>query len=160
MTQLFKKKVTNGFVIQTYTGSRCTHQEFIASDDVQWEDENGDCCGMPDHEYQTLDMVQPSNLEVEKNLVVSTGHITANDAKVLERAARSPERDLLVYAEDEWMMIHLDTMRQDDADLDFDDLSMALHKIVKFAADRSEGFTYIKFDADGPVLEGFRVFDW
>jgi len=159
-----RKKVTTGFVVQTYEGSRCTHQEFIASDDVQWEDENGDCCNMPEHDYQTLDMVQPSGLisglEVERNLIVSTGHITASDAKALERAAKTPERDLLVYAEDEWIMVHLDTMRQDDADLDFDDLSMAFHKIVKFAADRPEGFTYIKFDCDGPTLEGFRVFDW
>jgi hypothetical protein len=159
MTQVeVKKKVTHGFVFQTYTGSRCTHQEFIASDDVQWEDEEGNCCGMPDHEYQAFDMVQPSNLEVEKSLVVSTGHITEADAKALERAAKNPERDLLVNAEDEWIMVHLDTMRQDDADLD--NLSRAFHKMVKFGANRSEGFAYIKFDADGPVLEGFRVFDW
>ena len=99
-------------------------------------------------------------LEVEKNLVVSAGHITEADTNALKRMATSPDAGLLVYAEDEWVMVHLDTMRQDDADLNFDDLSMALHKIVKFAADRPEGFAFIKFDCDGPTLEGFRVFDW
>lgn len=55
-----KKKITTGFVIQDFNDDgRCISQEFIASDDVQWEDENGDQCHAPEHTYQMFDMVQP-----------------------------------------------------------------------------------------------------
>jgi hypothetical protein len=56
-------KITTGFVVQTYdteTG-RCIDQSFIAGDQVDYEDENGDPVDWreaPDA-YQPLEMVQP-----------------------------------------------------------------------------------------------------
>lgn len=56
------KKITTGFVIQTYRDKKCIGQEFIAGDQVDWENEKGE--GVPyqeNHEYQCFDMVQPDD---------------------------------------------------------------------------------------------------
>jgi len=55
------KKVTVGFVIQTYdkdTG-KCVGQEFMAGDQVDYEDENGEAVSWQESEYQPFDMIQP-----------------------------------------------------------------------------------------------------
>ena len=54
-------KVTTGFVVQKYckddTGKfRCIHQEFIAGDDVQFENVKGESIEAPEHEYQPYSM--------------------------------------------------------------------------------------------------------
>lgn len=56
-----KRKITTGFVIQMYTDDGiCTSQEFVAGDEVDWEDDDGEPCDSPDgHIYQSFDMVQP-----------------------------------------------------------------------------------------------------
>ena len=41
MTERYNKIVT-GFVVQSYVDGRCTEQEFIASDEVAYEDHNGE----------------------------------------------------------------------------------------------------------------------
>lgn len=54
------KKITTGFVIQTYnedTGD-CIGQEFIAGDQVDYEDEQGESC-KPFAAYFPFDMIQP-----------------------------------------------------------------------------------------------------
>jgi hypothetical protein len=56
------KKITTGFVIQTYdtVTRKYTGQEFIAGDQVDWEDEHGEKlveCSI--REYLTFNMVQP-----------------------------------------------------------------------------------------------------
>jgi hypothetical protein len=56
-------KITTGFVIQTYdteTG-RCVEQSFVADDQVDYEDQNGDPVGWQEQPeaYQPFDMVQP-----------------------------------------------------------------------------------------------------
>lgn len=55
------KKVTVGFVIQTFDDNQeCTNQEFVAGDDVQYEDAEGNSIDPPDNEtYQPFDMVHP-----------------------------------------------------------------------------------------------------
>jgi hypothetical protein len=56
---MFKKFVT-GFVIQNYdTNGKCTSQEFVAGDEVEWEDSNGEPISTPPHQYQPFNMVQP-----------------------------------------------------------------------------------------------------
>ena len=57
-------KVTPGFVIQTYdtkTG-RCIEQSFVASDDIAYEDANGDPVDWREKEdaYQPFELVQPT----------------------------------------------------------------------------------------------------
>lgn len=55
------KKITVGFVIQEFNEQgKCVHQEFIAGDQVDWEDEMGDPISVrEDAEYQSFEMVQP-----------------------------------------------------------------------------------------------------
>ena len=58
MAKVFK--ITHGFVTQTFQDEKCVEQEFIAGDQVDWEDENGDGITPPGcYEYQTFHMVQP-----------------------------------------------------------------------------------------------------
>ena len=57
------KKITNGFVIQVYDGTRCVSQEFVAGQ-VEYEgdddDGNSTVCDAPEGEqYQPFNMVQP-----------------------------------------------------------------------------------------------------
>lgn len=52
------KKITEGFVIQTYNNGKCVHQEFVAGDQCNYEDEAGNRVDPPkDEEYQPYTMV-------------------------------------------------------------------------------------------------------
>ena len=58
------RKITAGCVVQTYgtkTGS-CVEQEFIAGDDVEYVNQNGDPVDWREDAYQTFDMVQPEQI--------------------------------------------------------------------------------------------------
>jgi hypothetical protein len=62
-------KVTTGFVVQKYrknsTGKfTCIHQEFVAGDDVQFENLKGDSIEAPEHEYQPFNMTMVSKDEI------------------------------------------------------------------------------------------------
>jgi hypothetical protein len=62
-------KVTTGFVVQKYrknsTGKfKCTHQEFVAGDDVQFENTKGNSIEAPEHEYQPFNMALVSKDEI------------------------------------------------------------------------------------------------
>lgn len=61
-----KTKTTVGFVTQFYDDDgKCTSQEFVAGDQVDWENESGEPCRcVPKHEYQPFDMVQPEKENV------------------------------------------------------------------------------------------------
>lgn len=64
-------KVTEGFVVQEYAEIThpvlgnivaCVKQRFVASDMVNWEDEDGNLVSCPKkYEYMPFDMVQPEN---------------------------------------------------------------------------------------------------
>lgn len=62
-----RKKVTNGYVIQTFDDEgKCLDQEFIAEDGCTWEDEYGEELHEDiEHDYFPFHMVQPES-EVEK----------------------------------------------------------------------------------------------
>jgi len=57
------KKITTGFVIQTYDSKtgRCIGQEFVAGDEVEYEDEHGQSVDWTEEAdaYQPFNMVQP-----------------------------------------------------------------------------------------------------
>ena len=57
------KKITPGWVTQTYEDEVCVGQEFFAGDDVQYEgDEYGDPINRPCAEqYQPFNMIQPGS---------------------------------------------------------------------------------------------------
>jgi len=62
-------KITTGFVVQKYckdsTGKfTCIHQEFVAGDDVQFENLKGDSIKAPEHEYQPFNMTLVSKDEI------------------------------------------------------------------------------------------------
>jgi len=99
-------------------------------------------------------------MEIEKNLVVCSNHITHADMQALIRCANTKDRDLIVFKDEHWVMVYLDCFREDNHSVHWDDLSEAFHKIMKFAADHPEGFTYLKFDGGADDLEGFEVFNW
>jgi len=55
-----KRKITTGFVIQTFDDdNKCIEQEFIAGDTVDYEDADGNTVDSWD-EYQPFEMVQPA----------------------------------------------------------------------------------------------------
>ena len=54
-------KITTGFVCQKYRKDEsgkfvCIHQEFIAGDDVQFENLKGESIETPEHDYQPFNM--------------------------------------------------------------------------------------------------------
>ena len=78
-----KKKITVGFVIQNYNEAGiCISQEFIAGDQVDYEDANGNPTDAPENEvYQPFDMVQPKEedgfVEVPYHSSFDEGSVTA-----------------------------------------------------------------------------------
>jgi len=68
-------KITVGFVTQTFERNSegrfiCIHQEFIAGDQCDYEDAQGNPIGPPDHEYQPYNMTLRN--ENERNLPCAT----------------------------------------------------------------------------------------
>ncbi len=62
-------KITVGFVIQTYQSNDqdqfvCIHQDFIAGDQVDFEDTEGNPIHPPDHPYQTFNMTLISGPQI------------------------------------------------------------------------------------------------
>lgn len=55
------QKITYGFVVQTFDTEtqKFTSQEFIAGDQVEWEDENGDPVEDQPDSYLEFEMIQP-----------------------------------------------------------------------------------------------------
>jgi hypothetical protein len=59
------RKITSGFVVQEYDTElrEWVSQEFVASDSVEWEDENGEYIDMVNTSYLPFVMVQPQEGE-------------------------------------------------------------------------------------------------
>lgn len=58
-------KITTGFVVQSYEKNSagefvCIAQEFIAGDQVDYEDVEGNSISLPDHRYQQFNMMLPT----------------------------------------------------------------------------------------------------
>jgi len=70
LSELFAfNKVTVGFVVQRYRRNnkgrfRCIDQEFVAGDDVQFENTKGEPLEQPDHEYQPFNMLLLSKQQI------------------------------------------------------------------------------------------------
>ena len=66
-------KITTGFVCQKYRKDRsgkfvCMHQEFIAGDDVQFENGKGESIEAPPYQYQLFNMTMLSSDEIIERL--------------------------------------------------------------------------------------------
>ena len=62
-------KITVGFVTQSYEKTTdgkfiCTEQEFVAGDEVDYEDVDGDSIDPPEHEYQPFNMAMISSMQI------------------------------------------------------------------------------------------------
>lgn len=97
-------------------------------------------------------------MEIEKNLVVSTAHITQEDDNLLEEIAQQnePDEGLIVYGSEYWVMVYVGPASTPNLDR----FSPAFRELFSFAQKHEEGFTFLKFDNSGEMLEGFPTFDW
>jgi len=101
-------KVTTGFVVQKYrknrTGKfRCIHQEFVAGDDVQFENLKGESIEEPEHEYQPFNMMLPTatiikeqcpdvqHVEIKVNILSEGGQIWIQPEGYGEKCATDGE---------------------------------------------------------------------
>ena len=59
--EITHSKITVGFVVQSYKGANCIHQEFVAGDPVEYEDKEGNPIEIDTTKevYQPFNMVQP-----------------------------------------------------------------------------------------------------
>ncbi len=66
-------KITTGFVVQKFSKNNtgkftCTQHEFIAGDDVQFENAKGESIEAPEHEYQPFNMTLRSSIQIIERL--------------------------------------------------------------------------------------------
>lgn len=96
-------------------------------------------------------------MEIEKNLVVSTCHITEKDTRLLDRACSAYLAGLTVYSTEYWYMIHLNMEIIKNLEERF---SPEFVNLYKFAATHPEKFTFLKLDCDADIISDFPTFDW
>ena len=66
-------KITTGFVTQSYAKNAagqfvCIGQEFIAGDDVQYENADGETITVPVHDYQPFNMTLISGPQITESI--------------------------------------------------------------------------------------------
>ena len=90
-------------------------------------------------------------LEIEKNLVVSTCHITEDDNAIIQE-------NNLAHSNEYFHLIHLSEGNEEAfSKCNLSDSFMCLYK---FALKHKEGFSFLKLDRDGPELLGFPKYEW
>lgn len=94
-------------------------------------------------------------MEIEKNLVVSTSHITQEDNLLLEDIAQQ-NNGLIVYGTEYWVMVYVGQASTPNLDR----FSPAFRELFSFAQKHEEEFTFLKFDNSGEELENFPTFEW
>ena len=95
-------KITTGFVTQVYERNAkgkfvCTSQEFIAGDQVDYEDVGGNAITPPEHQYQPFNMTMLSKDQIIERLDVVLNSIDvgreqsrqfSHEIKILEKLLR------------------------------------------------------------------------
>ena len=89
-------------------------------------------------------------LEIVKTLVVSTLHITKEDSEVLSES-HSNEIVAHSYEEGWWVWTG-------EANEHFALLSVFANNVIAVA--RENDCQWVRFDADGPEIEGLEKFEW
>ncbi len=156
-------KVTVGSVVQSYDTEKkeFVEQNFIAGDEVSWENEVGDMVDQPnDAPYLPFDMKQPkendSQYEIQKHLVLSTGHVTEDDMKKLADESKCP---LSVYSYEYGANIHVgDEAEEKVQQAKNYGMSEAFQKLVQITIE--QGCSYLKLDCDGQQYDHLEVYDW
>lgn len=85
--------------------------------------------------------------EIHKTLCVSTGHLPREEADKLTARGLEVTQDSYGY--------ELYCSPDDEFGNDYHPNVSALMKLAK-----EQECDYVRFDSDGPVLEGFEVFEW
>ena len=93
-----------------------------------------------------------AELEFEKNLVVSTCHITETDSEKLFSNDNSSE--LIVHETEYYFLVYVNADYLSSAK----DLSDSFLKLYQLAIDNE--CDYLKIDRDGPEIKGFQKYDW
>ena len=108
-----------------------------------------------------------SQLEIYRTLVLSTGHVSAETARILNND--KPRKDGLGkcqidghvadWGEYGWVVYcGGNTVPQVDNDTELMLLPEDLHRCLMFARDHDCQF--VRFDCDGPLVDGLPEFDW
>ena len=90
-------KITTGFVVQKYVNMNgkciCIGQEFVASDQVEREDDNGDTMFVDTtkEQYQPFDMKQPTTISPDKGLLFICPDCESHRLECCEDGAYSSE---------------------------------------------------------------------
>ena len=90
------------------------------------------------------------NLEIHKTLVASTGHLI--------NASEIPESSLIFYDLEFGWLLFIGESGYPASYPNPEDLNPEAAKLVRIA--RENGCDWIRFDCDGPVVEGVGTFDW
>ena len=103
-------------------------------------------------------MVKPTEYEIEKVLVLSTGHITLEDSHRLDLEDRA---NVIVYAYEYGWYIWVgsnETFTDQLLGARAEGFSAAFCNLLTLA--HSRGCCYLKLDCDGPLREDLPHFDW
>ena len=98
-------------------------------------------------------------LEIEKNLVVSTGHISKDDNDRLETDSSSNlTPDLVIYKYQYGFFIFISDELEESIDRLRSNYTEALCNLLTLA--KANGCRYLKLDRDGQTFPELPVFDW
>ena len=107
-------------------------------------------------------MIKLKNPEFERNLVLSTGHMTKQDSEILEAAATgNPSTNLIVYSSEYWFLVFCaDNNSMSNAAVARANglISEELYQCLVIG--NEERCIFVKFDRDGPQHDELPLFDW
>lgn len=99
-------------------------------------------------------------MEIEKALVISTGHIPESDTELLDESGNIPLPSVTLKEYGWIIALSVDAEIQTETRNSLEKLgfSSVLIKLVKLAQDNDVSF--LIFDSDGQILDGFPTFEW
>lgn len=97
-----------------------------------------------------------SELEIQKTLILSTGHITLEDSLKLGRGSTAIICDTGAY---NWSVyVGMDDIEERYSSVEDEGFSAAFISAMKLA--HANDCVWVKFDQDGPYVEQLATFDW
>lgn len=98
-------------------------------------------------------------LEIEKYLIVSTGHITEEDMNKLDEESDIDGRvSLLARVYEEGICVFVGTEEDMAKKAEKCGFGKGLQDMLTLA--RKNGCTFLTLDRDGPVIDGYKTYDW
>lgn len=98
-------------------------------------------------------------LEIQNYLVVSTAHITLTDMRRLSSGDTKRDSMLILNSFDYGENIYTGDYKKPAWKIaEAEGFGSGLQNMLKLALDN--GCRYLKLDRDGPVVEGYKIYDW